>query len=311
MNPGERGLDDLTVITGIGAARQKWLREAFGVQTFSDLAALSADEIEARLRQEEQIISRKTIEVWIAEAQEHASPNNTTSRKKTRNAPHKEDWSELATFVIEFQERTVSGQAVEYQTTVFHSETEVLTKWPGLDPEQYIPWMLAQVSDKVSLEPAEPAPASPEEAPAKPVSPAPAELPSMDAKITQIRAFQPPEAAEPVGSGQADQPFDGIIQGHEQFALEIAFRLVTETAADFSNRQAVYTARAYVKDAADEDIHLGDTEPAPFITGQLTYTARLSDLTLAPGTYRLFALITIQGAPIKPHFIRLPVFTVT
>ena len=42
--------DDLTAIMGIGQARQIWFRETLNVQTYRDLAALSIDEIDSRLK---------------------------------------------------------------------------------------------------------------------------------------------------------------------------------------------------------------------------------------------------------------------
>ena len=65
MNTNKKKYDDLTEIKGIGLHRQKWLKKSFGVCTFSDLAALTVDEIETRLKTEGGGVGRKTIEVWI------------------------------------------------------------------------------------------------------------------------------------------------------------------------------------------------------------------------------------------------------
>ncbi|MCK4471724.1 MAG: hypothetical protein KAW49_08045, partial [Anaerolineae bacterium] len=73
MNSSYREDEDLTVIKGIGPARQQWLRESFNVRTYGDLAVLSADEIESRLKAEGRIASRSEIEQWIARAQELAA----------------------------------------------------------------------------------------------------------------------------------------------------------------------------------------------------------------------------------------------
>ena len=73
MNLSDNSLDDLTMIKGIGPARQRWLKESLDVRTFGDLAALSADEIESRLKADRQIASRETIEAWIAQADRHTA----------------------------------------------------------------------------------------------------------------------------------------------------------------------------------------------------------------------------------------------
>jgi hypothetical protein len=70
MNTSNKKRDDLTEINGIGPVRQEWLRESLDVYTFRDLAVLSVDEIESRLKTEGKIISRSEIEAWIDQAQE-------------------------------------------------------------------------------------------------------------------------------------------------------------------------------------------------------------------------------------------------
>jgi hypothetical protein len=133
----------------------------------------------------------------------------------------------------------------------------------------------------------------------------------MKVEITQIRAFQPPGTANLVGTGQADQPFEGFIKGRAPFELEIRFDLIGETGTDLTKEPAVYSAQAYVQDTSTgENTLLGDTAPETLIKGKRAYTATLPELTLAPGTYRLFALVTLQATSIKPHFITLPVFKV-
>ena len=46
-NPGMENGNDLTAIKGIGPARQQWFKESLNVSTYEDLAALSAEEVEA------------------------------------------------------------------------------------------------------------------------------------------------------------------------------------------------------------------------------------------------------------------------
>ena len=62
MHLGELPHDDLTILQGIGPARQQWLRASFGVRTFADLAALSPAAIEQRLKEDGQIARRLLIE---------------------------------------------------------------------------------------------------------------------------------------------------------------------------------------------------------------------------------------------------------
>jgi hypothetical protein len=62
---------------------------------------------------------------WITEAQKHAA-ELTRARNQNLNPPG--GLKEFATFVVEFQKRSVPGQSIEYQTTVHHSETDTTTK---------------------------------------------------------------------------------------------------------------------------------------------------------------------------------------
>lgn len=344
MKLSDRAHDDLTVIKGIGPARQRWLEESLAVRTFEDLAALSVDEIESRLKADKQIASRETIEAWIAQAQERAAiarhaqqptwaaetkeaeeqvkdsaeGNETSSQPvkseegndggKGQSPTGRDGWKPFASFVVEFQERTVEGQAIEYRTTAHHMESDTGTNWPGIEREQHCNWMLEQLGDRISREPVKVEHPPQEEPPAQPVPVA--RLP-MRVEITQIRTFQPPQADNPVGSGKPDLPFEGHIKGNEPFALEILFDLVGEAAADLSEEQAIFRARAYVQDqTTGASTHLGDAEPGNLVKGELAYAATLSELTLPPGTYRLFALLTLQAVSVRPDFVTLPAFEV-
>jgi hypothetical protein len=65
--------DDLTAIANIKETRQDWLRKTLNVQTYRDLATLSVDEIEARLKADGKIASRSMIQGWIDKAKELAT----------------------------------------------------------------------------------------------------------------------------------------------------------------------------------------------------------------------------------------------
>jgi predicted flap endonuclease-1-like 5' DNA nuclease len=154
MNSSDREDDDLTVIKGIGPARQQWLRGSLGVRTYRDLAALSTDEIESYLKAEGQIVSRSDIEQWIARAQELAAAADLSSGRV--DSPTSEgEWQPFASFVVEFQAREVKRRAEEQRTTIHHMEADKGEAWPGIEGERLCQWMLEQVSEKVPREPEE------------------------------------------------------------------------------------------------------------------------------------------------------------
>ena len=347
MNLNNRNLDNLTMIKGIGPARQRWLKESLDVQTFGDLAALSVDEIESRLKADKQIASRETIEAWIAQADRHkvsakraekrtraskgtkakkegkpsAQGSKTTSPPvksvegddggKAQSPTGKDGWKPFASFVVEYQERIIEGQVIEYRTTAHHMETDMGTNWPGIEGEKHCRWMLEQLDDRIGQEPIQESVKEEPVAQERVAEPIPAVRLPVKVEISQIRAFQPQQADYPVGTGKPDQPFDGHLRSHEPFALEILFNLVGRGAADLTKEHVVFRARAYVQDqSTGKSIHLGDVGPGALVKGELAYTAILPDVTMPPGTYRLFALVTLQAVAVSPDFVMLPEFKV-
>lgn len=97
MNTSNRKSDDLTKINGIGPVRQEWLRESLDVYTFRDLAVLSVDEIESRLKTEGKIISRSEIEAWIDQAQELALTAASSVRAQGKPKTQREKESKMET----------------------------------------------------------------------------------------------------------------------------------------------------------------------------------------------------------------------
>jgi predicted RecB family nuclease len=160
MNSSDSEYDDLTVIRGIGSVRQRWLREALGVRTIPELAALSVDELETRLKAAGQVAPRHEIERWLTQARElagaaePASPQviaateeelggaasdlanvdealprgldleNSETGKKDRSPADEDGWKPFASFVVEFQVRQLAGQAQERQTKVHYMEAD-------------------------------------------------------------------------------------------------------------------------------------------------------------------------------------------
>lgn len=135
------GYDDFTVIRGIGQTRQQWLRETFDVYTFADLAALSAEAIEAQFKAEKKVIARSEIEGWLREAQKRASVNNPERETSSPN----ENWRTLATFEIVFEEQTAQDGSVLRRTTVHHMEADETRTWPQIEQPGLLSWMMTRL----------------------------------------------------------------------------------------------------------------------------------------------------------------------
>jgi hypothetical protein len=141
---------EVSGITGIGPARARWLEQTFGVRTLRDLAALSPDDIEAKLKAEGRpAVSRTAIESWVAEAQ---------ARVRATESPQ---WKPVASFVVEFQSRPGEEAERRWQTAVHYLEEDRNETWPGIDCDRLCGWMTQHVERAEGGQPAEEAPEAP------------------------------------------------------------------------------------------------------------------------------------------------------
>jgi hypothetical protein len=143
---------ELHEISGIGPARARWLEESLNVRTLQDLAALSPQEVERRLKRAGgNKPPRSTIEAWVAEAQKHLAEEDSEpsvpGRPKSRR---KETWKPVASFVVEFQSRAGSEAseppAARWRTAAHHVEEDQDEAWPGWDFGALGRWMADQLS---------------------------------------------------------------------------------------------------------------------------------------------------------------------
>lgn len=136
QSPIARPLDDLTAITGIGVARQRWLHETMGVSTYADLATIDPATVEARLREEGKIIAPGDIQTWIDQARDLASlqtPANVIPDSASGV------WQPIASFVVEYQRR---GDL--YRTRLHQMETGQGKTFYGLVVTPICEWIEAQ-----------------------------------------------------------------------------------------------------------------------------------------------------------------------
>jgi hypothetical protein len=315
MISNENAHDDLTVITGIGPARQRWLRESFNVRTFQDLADLSVDQIETRLKADGQIPSRDAIVTWLLQAQEFASSasqpsqpdvdtanENAIGAKPTtivNSVTRENGWKPFASFVVEFQTRETRPE--EHRTAVHHIEQDTGKDWSGIEGEELCHWMLEQIQEDVELETADTGRTL--EEPLK-------ERTRLE--VTQVRVFQPPHADAPIGVLEASQPYRGTFKGSEPFTLEVSFGLAGEAADELTAKQSTYLVQSFAyEEVTKTSIQLGETEPASLEEGRYAYTLALPEASLEPGTYRMWVTVAVKHAPAVPDFIEVPMLQVT
>jgi hypothetical protein len=315
MESSQRAHDDLSVIRGIGPARQRWLRDSFNARTYQDVARLSVDRIESRLKADGQIVSRGAIEAWLVQARELGGAGTGRHSRSGQNpgvdpasttdnpATTEDGWEPFASFVVEFQARGAEGQAQELRTAIHHMESDTDTYWPGIETSQVCQWMVDQLPASVQERGQE----SHREQ-AQPVKTPVAEK----VKITQVRVFQPPENSLSPQRIEAGGTFQGAVRGGQPFTLEVDFELDVAAAAGKTKGPIECSARSYAYDLAQQaSISLGDTELIALDKGQSAYTLTLPQATLQCGKYRLWVLVTPQEARfVLPDYVEVPMFQV-
>lgn len=316
MNTKKKKYDDLTEIKGIGMHRQQWLKRSFGVCTFSDLAALTVDEVETRSKTEGGGLGRKTIEVWIDEAKALAEAASsepeldaaTAESGGSASLPSDETkWNSLASFRVDFQTRQVSDGGKEQRTKVHHIETNGLEKWSGIQTDRLFQWIQDQLNDQLNK--------MIEDKPAK--EPPSAErlssktLPSQKLEVTYVRVFQPPKAETPIGSSTAGRPFPGMLKGDQPFTLQAGFELDKLAADEAAGSKVKYKAEFHARNrSTGTKHHLGNTKPKNFVAGRVSYDTILPKVRLDPGHYSLEVLVTIQSRTPSLGYIELPLLKV-
>ena len=292
----ENQVDDFTVIKGIKKTRQAWLREHLQAMTYANLAALTADEIEATLKADGRFAARKTIESWIEQAAKLAEDMAVTA--VTLDNPHFNEWQPFASFVVEFQERKLAGKPKEQRTKVHYMETDHGTVWPDLAHAKLSAWIKEQVGETVL-----PLPKAETE---KTVAQRPLSTPEpIQATVTRLVAWQPAQAATPQLVYEPEQPFAGYLQAECPFSVVIELSLV-----NMPEGETAVTEREFVAELHARNLSSGLNLPLPLMleplsSGRSETTAVLSEVVLPAGLYR-FGLLFKQAQPRNIQFVELP-----
>lgn len=318
--------DDLTLIKGIGANRQQWLRDRLHLRTYADLAALSADTIEAQLKADGQIVSRAKIEAWLTHARQLAAAE--TLPDTGRHLSREDGWKPFASFVVEFQEHiTEDGETVR-RTSAHHMEEDRGEVWPDIALDSLSAWMAQQLGapqteaellQPVAIQEAAWRAPEPEPTLAHARMPAPAaepvhQPPFVDEKpaaplrlnIIRLEVFQPPDSSQPTSTLMPSQILAGFVQADEPFTLCTLFNVVGVRA----KKPTTYSAQFYAYNLDTRDVtYLGHSQPAPFIEGETHQTITLPRVTLDAGLYRLQVVAKLEGAAAL-GYLEVPMFQV-
>jgi hypothetical protein len=319
MGSNERQCDDLTVIRGISPTRQVKLKE-FGICTLEDLAKIT-DETAESVAEAITGVSANMVKDWRAKAQKELSSRQVTideeanTDDEARSPATRSEWKSYATFVVVVQTRPGKDGPTELRIKVHHKETDKHVvwpdedkEWPGIRSTQFWEWIVAQVGKAE-----EALPKAKKEARVEPTSAesSPPRVPQAKIRVTQIHAYQPADAKAPIALSKAGDLFRGTVQASEPFALEASFELVDPTGAELAKERGTYCAKFYARNrSTGECIHLNDTEPQSLVGNKSPHTAKLDNVTLSPGNYKLQVLVQLECLPPILGYLEVPLLHV-
>ena len=329
-----REYDDLSVISGIGPVRQRWLRDSLDVSTFRGLAMLSASMATEQLKADGHNIPAGELEKWIAAAQE-----------KLREKPDspKIGWQPFAAFVVEFQARDVADNSSERRTVAHYMEGDKEQVWSGLEGKELCRWILSNLGEYISTEVSEsdvleeattedePSAsaetatvilAEPDEATTlaveeaelgarSKVEKAPLGRQPVIISVQQLRINQPSYSQTTITAGRIKKLFAGDILSDTLFHLEARFATQIEASNGRDLEQIGYHAEFYARDrSSGENLFLGESEQEKLFADKANYVTSLSELILPAGTYRIEVLVTVETSPPARGYLAAPLLFV-
>ena len=136
-------------------------------------------------------------------------------------------------------------------------------------------------------------------------------------KITQLKIYQPIEEEKAEGEDTETEKaivvdvlkrsVPSILPKEKPFDLEVSFQLSGTNALGLTKRSLPYHVAVYGQNrTTKEKLTLGKAPAGKLIDGELTYTCRVSDVTLSqPGVYSLQIINQLEKAPVSPDFLEL------
>lgn len=307
--------DDLTEIKGIGPVRQAWFNEVLGVRTFRDLTNLKPADIELQLQGEGRGVSREEIDMWLSQARHLMTLSK--SREDSINTstldeplPHqnvaqstevKDDWLPIATFAVEFQKSIDDELETNYQTTVHHMESDTDAMWSGIETDRLCQWMFSEIDDE--LKTVQEPQASKDEEPVQSSS-------SIGIIAQQINVHYSQNDVSSVSIVGPNQPIAISIDSLATTSIEAVFELSKPITNELAlvDCQVDFSIRGRINSS---EIYIGASVPVELQVGRTVYSARLDDIGLEPGMYRLQILVLIKTTPPSIEFFEIPLVHVT
>ena len=147
----------------------------------------------------------------------------------------------------------------------------------------------------------------------------------LNLEIIQIKLYLPVDAkTSKAGDSEAKKNSDkyenvmvfdaakrlilGQLPKNKPFDLEVIFNLTGPRALELTTRSIPYRIELFGRNRTTrQKLILGNAPVGHLVNGELTYTSRLSEVSLPEGgTYRLQVIARLENAPVGPDFLELP-----
>lgn len=249
--------DDLTVIKGIGRARQTWLRETLHVHTLHDLAGISPDDLAAKLKADRRPIKPDVAESWIAQAR-------TLTASAAPAAPPQ---------AVTVDPAAPAGAEPSAAPLYFGAFSDTLQA------------RLAKMDRLADKKPALRVTAL--------TGQAYLTREALHIETLQVRIFQPPDTLHI--SGTPEQIIACLLKGGIPFRMEVFFVLTGP--ADRIEAITAYHTTVYARDLfGGGNIYLGEMQSTADVAESSFRKLALPDMLLQPGMYRVQLTVALEGA---------------
>jgi hypothetical protein len=330
--------DDLTRIKGIGVTTASLLKESLNISSFADLIKISPEELKNSLKSAKLSNSLTEIKKWQLQASEFMDPSDSLGDQPFDNKPTNKkspvstitnqqelcdkeaSWETFDTFILNFQigREQLAGQ---FQTHCERAETnETGEVWSGIDVNQPLQWIRAQVADKkrqlesrenVKAYKREQVAGNPDEEISEAVASnrKPASLGSFT--IAEIRAIQPVFANKYHSLKIEEGDFHTTIDAKSPVLFEIRLKVEENDFNNLPGGLSRFMARLKMYNrSTSEHIKFDMSEVGTFSYQDHSFTLRTPETYLNRGIYRIDSNARLEGNIGAECAMALPVLRV-
>lgn len=303
MGSSKANSDNLELITGIGPDARRWLAKTFDVRTFAALAELPVEDLVSQIRAENKPWLR-WAKNWPADAAERAAEMEMKEKARQPTAApvrkQEDGWDALAYYVIEFQSRQLPGKSVEERTTVSYQGPEPETLPVAVGRDDLCEWIFDHLHgilpDRLRDSTRGGARAMSEAMHPEPVG------------VRHLYLFQPTGASAPLCSFGGEQPTIRMVTADQPFDLELILEGSPQPVS--GNGKPGLSVQFVIKEWDSRAPSIAKIIRPDAIEDRTAYSARLRDVSLARGNYRIEVLVLAHPKPTVLGSIKVRVLNV-